>query len=79
MGFTFIPISDTLLDVDSNSYRRVICWAKNGLGLAIAKDIVTDVSVRTDKNMATQVYASASCGSSRLDMDKVVEIKCDET
>ena len=79
MGFTFIPISNSLLDTDSNSYRRVICWAKNGLGLAIGKDITTEITQRADKNYATQVYATISIGSSRVDEDKVVEIKCDET
>ena len=79
MGFTFIPISDTLLDTDSNSYRRNIVWAKNGLGLAIGKDITTEITQRADKNYATQVYATISLGSARLDEDKVVEVKCDET
>jgi hypothetical protein len=79
MGFTFIPISTSLLDTDSNSYRRVICWAKNGLGLAIAKDISTRITERADKNYSVQVYASLGLGSARLDSDKVVEIKCDET
>jgi len=78
MGFTFIPISATLLDTDSNDYRRVICWAKNGLGLALSKDITTRVTERDDKNYSTQVYASIGVGSSRLDEDKVVEIKCSE-
>ncbi len=78
MGFTFIPISNTLLETDSDDYRRVICWAKNGLGLAIAKDIMTDVDRRKDKNLSIQVFASISVGASRVDEDKVVEIKCDE-
>ena len=78
MGFTFIPISTTLVLTDSSAYRRLICWAKNGLGLAIGKDITTKVDVRIDKNYSTQVYATISSGSSRIDEDKVVEIKCDE-
>ena len=78
MGFTFIPISSTLLDVDANSYRRVIALAKNGLGLAIGAEITTDVSIDIKKNMATLVQAHISCGASRLDEDKVVEIKCSE-
>lgn len=79
MGFTFIPISSTLLATDSNSYRRNIVWAKNGLALAIAKDIVTRVTERDDKNFSVQVYGSIGCGASRLDEDKVVEVKCDES
>ncbi len=79
LGFEFILISTTLLDVDSDDYRRVIVWAKNGLGLGIGNDITTDISIRNDKNNATQVYASVSCGASRLDEDKVVEIKCLES
>lgn len=79
LGFKFIIISTSLLDTDSDDYRRVICWAKNGLGLAIGAEITTDISIRKDKNMATQVYANISCGASRIDEDKVVEIKCLET
>lgn len=78
MGFTFIPVSDSLLLTDSSSYRRVMVWAKSGLGLAIGKDITTRVTERSDKSYATQVYAKMSSGSSRLDMDKVAEIQCSE-
>ncbi len=78
MGFTFIPVSANLLDTDTDSYRRVICWAKNGLGLAIGQDITTRVTERDDKSYATQVYAKISVGAARVDMDKVVEIKCSE-
>ena len=79
LGFKFIMISTSLLDTDASGYRRVICWAKNGLGLAIGADITTDISIRTDKNMATQVYANIGCGASRIDEDKVIEILCLET
>ena len=78
LGFKFVLISTTLLDVDASAYRRVICWAKNGLGVAIAKDIVTDIGVRRDKSLSTQVYATMGIGSARIDEDKVVEILCTE-
>jgi len=79
MGFIFIPVSNTLLDVDSNSYRRNIVWAKNGLGLAIAQDIKTAITERADKNYAIQVYATIGVGASRIDEDKCVEVKCSES
>uniref|UniRef100_A0A6M3K434 Putative capsid protein n=1 Tax=viral metagenome TaxID=1070528 RepID=A0A6M3K434_9ZZZZ len=79
MGFTFIPVSSSILATDSNSYRRVIAWAKNGIGLAISRDITTDVSVDIKKNMSTLIQAHIGCGSARLDSDKVVECKCDES
>jgi hypothetical protein len=79
LGFTFVPISSSLLATDSNSYRRVICWAKNGLGLALSSDIMTRADERKDKNYAVQVYAKMSSGATRLDEDKVVEIKCSES
>ena len=79
LGFKFITISTSLLDTDASDYRRVICWAKNGLGLGIGAEIQTDISIRKDKNMSTQVWGSIGLGASRLDEDKVVEIKCLET
>jgi hypothetical protein len=78
-GFTFIKISTALLDTDSNSYRRVIAWAKNGLGLGIAAEMKNSIDVLPAKHYATQVYCAVDAGATRVDMDKVVEIKCNET
>lgn len=78
LGFEFVLISTSILLTDSSNFRRVICWAKNGLGLGITEDIQTDISIRKDKNLSTQVWASIGCGSSRIDEDKVIEILCKE-
>ncbi len=78
-GFKFIKISTSLLLTDSDNFRRVICWAKNGLGLAIGMDINTEVDRLPGKNYSTQVYANISVGASRVDEDKVVEILCSES
>ena len=78
-GFKFVKISQDLLDTDANGYRRVICWAKNGLGLGMAKDMVNRLDIMPGKHYATQVYASIDCGATRVDSDKVIEIKCSES
>ena len=75
MGFKFKRISSSLLPKETNS-RKIICFAKSGLLLATAGDIKTDITQRADKRMATQVYASISCGAVRLDELKVVQISC---
>ena len=77
-GFEFVKISTSLLDTDTNSYRRCIAWAKNGLGLGVAKEMVNRIDVIPGKHYATQVYASVDCGSTRVDSDRVTEIKCQE-
>ena len=79
IGFKFITISTTLLDTDASGYRNVIAWAKNGLALAIAQDIQGRITERDDKSYSTQVYKKVSIGATRLDPDKVVQIKCDES
>lgn len=78
MGFTFKKISSALLPLDNANIRSVVCFARSGLLLATSGDIQTDISLRTDKRMATQVYASISCGASRMDEHKVVNILCQE-
>lgn len=78
-GFTFVILSTDILATDTNSYRRVIAWAKNGLGLGVAQEMVNRIDVIPGKHYATQVYASIDCGATRVDMDRVVEIKCQES
>ncbi len=78
-GFKFIRISTSLLETDTNDYRRVIAWAQNGLGLGIARDMVNKIDEIPGKHYATQVYAAIDIGTTRLDEDKVVEIKCTES
>jgi hypothetical protein len=79
MGFEFKRVSTSMLAVDANDLRKCICWAQNGLGLAIASDVKTRISERADKNYSTQVFASLGIGATRVDEDRVVEIDCDET
>ena len=77
MGFLFVRTERVA--TDSNSYRRVIAWARSGMLLAMGKDITADIGPRRDKRNSTQVYCSASFGATRMEEGKVLEIKCDES
>jgi len=77
LGFEFVRTE--LVNTDSNSYRRVPAYVKSGLLLAMGQDINVDIGPRRDKRNATQVYCSTSFGSIRMEEEKVVEIKCDES
>lgn len=76
MGFNFIHCER--LAVDGSSYRRVPAFAKSGMHLGIWNDIVTSIDRRADKSNAMQVYCKVTCGATRIEEGKVVEIKCAE-
>ena len=76
MGFNFVRTER--VDTDSNSYRRVVAYAKSGLLMAVGADINVDIGPRRDKRNSTQVYCSASFGATRMEEGKVLEIKCSE-
>jgi hypothetical protein len=48
------------------------------MGLAVAKDPTSRIEERPDKRFSMYVYYMTSVGSSRLEEEKVVEIKCSE-
>lgn len=53
-------------------YRRLLFWAKDGLLMSTADDIVTEIDRRNDKSYATQVYVSMGIGATRMEEEKVV-------
>jgi len=55
---------------------HVICWASDGLLLAIGRDMKGKIDVLPNKHYSTQVYASMSVGATRLEDAKVVDIGC---
>lgn len=80
LGFTFKRVSSTLLPKVANGkeksfIRSVICFSKSGLLFSMPEDIKTDISYRKDKRMAIQVYASLSCGATRMNEQKVIKIE----
>jgi hypothetical protein len=74
-GFNIIPTER--IGVDSNSDHKVLYWAKNGMLLALGRDISTRISERDDKNYAKQVFASMTIGATRMEEARVGYIECD--
>lgn len=67
------------LDVDGSSYRRIPVFAKSGMYLGVWDDIKTDISQRKDlQSMPWQAYVTMTAGSTRLEENKIIEIKCSE-
>lgn len=83
MGFKFHLLdgqvgSADILPVDDNSYRRVLCWAEDGLKLGIGKDTSTDIQQRIDKNYSYQIFNEMWMGAIRTSEKKVGSILCSE-
>lgn len=76
MGFTFKMTNR--LNLNSSSERKVLAWAKNGMLLAVAADVTTEITKRADKSYATQVYVSMGIGATRMEEEKCVTIACEE-
>lgn len=74
-GFTFIH--SERLPTDGSGYRRCLAFQRTGLGLAIAMEPNSDISIRKDKrSLPWQAYIALSMGATRLEDSKVVEVKC---
>jgi hypothetical protein len=94
MGFKFIRTERMDLQVDALSAvdatgvvgsgtsvvgnRRCVFWAHDGLLLATAADIQTEIDRRNDKSYSTQVYVSMGIGGTRMEEEKVVIALCKE-
>jgi hypothetical protein len=76
LGFKFIM--STRLPITGN-IRSAFAWRRDGMLLAMAKEIRTRIDERKDKSYATQVYLCMSVGSTRMQEDLVVQIDSDET
>lgn len=73
MGINFIHTQRLTL---SGSNYRVPVWAKSGMALGLWEDVSTRIQERADKSFSTQVYACLSCGATRVEEKKVVEVLC---
>lgn len=77
MGFKFVR-TERVLKGSVSTERRLPCWVKSGLLLAVSYDINVDIGPRRDKRNSIQVYVCMGIGSTRMKEEKVVEIKCKE-
>lgn len=77
MGFNFI--TSNRLTQDSNSNRQVICFANDGVKMAMGKEPSARIDERADKSYSTQVYYCQTIGATRMEEEKVVEIACTES
>lgn len=76
-GINFI-LSERL-DIDGSSYRRNPFWCKSGMGLGVWKDVYSDISPRYDlMDNPLHITCGVVVGATRLEEEKVVEIKCSE-
>lgn len=67
------------LETDGSSYRRIPVFAKSGMHLGIWQDVKTDISQRKDlSGHPWQAYVQMMAGATRLEEEKIVEIKCSE-
>jgi hypothetical protein len=77
LGINFIH--SELLDNDATPYRRIPVYAKSGMYLGLWNDITTDISQRKDlQGLPWQAYIYMTAGATRLEENKIIEIKCAE-
>jgi len=76
LGFEFHKT--TRLGVNGAGARKVYCWHRWALQLAIQKEPSARADQRADKNYAWQVFMSMSIGATRLEEERIVEIACVE-
>lgn len=74
-GFEFIKTEQVQLD--GSGYRRCIAGHKNGLGMAINKSPMADISENKQKSgLPYQAYYCMQGAATRLDDNALVEVKC---
>jgi len=77
LGINFVHTE--LLGIDGSSYRRVPMWAKSGVYLGKWEEMTIDV--HQNKNLRGnpyEIYVMMTADASRLEEEKVIEIKCAE-
>ena len=73
MGFRFVHTE--LLETDNGGDVRNPVYVEAGMGMAEAQAPRARITERPDKRFSTYIYYSTSVGATRLEEEKVVEIK----
>jgi hypothetical protein len=76
MGFRFVRSERLAI---SSLQRTCFAYAKSGIGLAIGKDITSEVDRRPDTRFSWYAYFQMFIGAVRLEEEKVVSVTCLET
>jgi hypothetical protein len=88
MGFKWMVVTDALgggtsmaspILAKSGNVRSCVAWHKQALGLAIVRDLQTEIDKRPDKMNSTQVLVKVSIGATRIEDEGVVKIDIDES
>jgi hypothetical protein len=77
LGFSFLRTER--IGVDTNSDHKVLYFAQSGILMGLGAQPTIKISERADKNHATQVFASMTIGSTRMEENLVGYIECDPT
>lgn len=78
MGFTFHRVSPSLVPTDASGYRQCMVWSPDAVVLGIGQDVRSYIDQRADKSFNWYVYMEMFLGATRVDEEKLVEIKCQE-
>lgn len=76
LGFNFVHTER--LDTDSSSDRRCPAYAADGMALGVGMEPRARITERADKRFNTYVFYSMVAGATRIEEEKVMEIKCAE-
>jgi hypothetical protein len=72
-GFNFFWSNHLTKDAATSTANRTIAWAKDGIILGQAEEIVSRIDERTDLSYTIQVYSKMSMGAVRMEGVKVHE------
>ncbi len=85
MGFKFIKIKRlpkmdgaSQTTTTAGNVRQCVAWVKGAIK-RITGEMKTDISIRKDLSMSTQIYSSWELGAVRVYDEGVVQIDCDES